>query len=36
MLTENPRLFFMHFGANDVLFKLANALREALGKTDKS
>ncbi|MDR7080669.1 biotin operon repressor [Neobacillus niacini] len=33
MLTENPRLFFMHFWANDVPFKLANALREALDKT---
>ncbi|SMQ78244.1 protein of unknown function [Bacillus sp. OV166] len=33
MLTENPRLFFMHFWANDDPFKLANALREALDKT---
>ncbi|MEH7501001.1 DUF1259 domain-containing protein [Neobacillus drentensis] len=33
MLTENPRLFFMHFWANDVPFKLANSLREALDKT---
>ena len=33
MLTENPRLFFLHFWANDEPFKLANALREALNKT---
>lgn len=33
MLTENPRLFFMHFWAHDNSFKLANALREALDKT---
>ncbi|MGG1575389.1 DUF1259 domain-containing protein [Fictibacillus sp. NRS-1165] len=33
MLTENPRLFFMHFWANDDPLKLANALREALDKT---
>ena len=33
MLTENPRLFFMHFWANDDPFKLANELREALDKT---
>lgn len=33
MLTENPRLFFLHFWANDEPFKLANALREALDKT---
>jgi hypothetical protein len=33
MLTENPRLFFLHFWANDVPFKLASALREALDKT---
>lgn len=33
MLTENPRLFFMHFWANDDPFKLANALRDALDKT---
>jgi hypothetical protein len=33
MLTENPRLFFMHFWANDVPFKLAGALRDALDKT---
>ncbi|MCK6259531.1 DUF1259 domain-containing protein [Fictibacillus sp. KIGAM418] len=33
MLIENPRLFFLHFWANDDPFKLANALREALNKT---
>jgi hypothetical protein len=35
MLTENPRLFFMHFWAYDEPFKLANALRKALDKTHK-
>ncbi|MGG1678560.1 DUF1259 domain-containing protein [Neobacillus sp. NRS-1170] len=34
MLTENPRLFFMHFWAHDQPFKLANALREVLDKTN--
>ena len=33
MLTENPRLFFLHFWAIESPFKLANALREALDKT---
>ncbi|WP_440602409.1 DUF1259 domain-containing protein [Bacillus sp. GB_SG_008] len=33
MLTENPRLFFMHFWANDNPIKLAKALREAINKT---
>ncbi|CAG9611330.1 hypothetical protein BACCIP111899_00502 [Bacillus rhizoplanae] len=33
MLTENPRLFFMHFWANDDPIKLAKALREAIDKT---
>ncbi|MFP5110566.1 DUF1259 domain-containing protein [Neobacillus sp. C211] len=33
MLTENPRLFFLHFWANESPFKLAKALREALDKT---
>ena len=27
MLTEQPRLFFMHFWANDDAIKLANGLR---------
>nr|WP_319805955.1 DUF1259 domain-containing protein [Bacillus cereus] len=33
MSTENPRLFFMHFWANDNPNKLAKALREAIDKT---
>ena len=33
MLTEEPRLFFMHFWANDDAVKLANGLRAALDKT---
>ncbi|SDT01132.1 DUF1259 domain-containing protein [Bradyrhizobium canariense] len=33
MLDENPRLFFMHFWANDDAIKLAKGLRAALGKT---
>jgi Domain of Unknown Function (DUF1259) len=32
MLTENPRLFFMHFWANDDAQKLARGLRSALDK----
>jgi hypothetical protein len=32
MLTEQPRLFFLHFWADDAL-KLANGLRAALDKT---
>jgi hypothetical protein len=32
MLTENPRLFFMHFWANDDAQKLARGLRTALDK----
>ena len=34
MLTEQPRLFFMHFWANDDAAKLAKALRSALDKTN--
>jgi uncharacterized protein DUF1259 len=34
MLTENPRLFFMHFWANDEALKLARGLRAALDKVD--
>jgi hypothetical protein len=30
MLTEEPRLFFMHFWANDDAVKLARGLRAAL------
>jgi hypothetical protein len=33
MLTEQPRLFFMHFWANDDALKLARGLRAALDKT---
>jgi hypothetical protein len=33
MLTEEPRLFFMHFWANDDAVKLAGALRTALDQT---
>jgi hypothetical protein len=33
MLTEQPRLFFMHFWANDDALKLAKGLREALDRT---
>jgi hypothetical protein len=32
MLTEDPRLFFMHFWANDDAVKLATAMRAALDK----
>jgi hypothetical protein len=33
MLTEQPRLFFVHFWANDDALKLARGLRAALEKT---
>ena len=33
MLTEQPRLFFMHFWANDDATKLAKGLRAALDRT---
>ena len=33
MLDESPRLFFMHFWANDDATKLANGLRAALDRT---
>jgi hypothetical protein len=36
MLTESPRLFFMHFWANDDAVKLARGLRLALDKTNVS
>jgi hypothetical protein len=36
MLTENPRLFFMHFWANDDALKLARGLRAALDKTNSA
>lgn len=34
MLTEQPRLFFMHFWANDDAVKLARGLRAALDRMD--
>ena len=34
MLTEEPRLFFMHFWANDEAVKLARGLRAALDRTN--
>jgi hypothetical protein len=34
MLTENPRLFFMHFWANDDPLKLARGLRAGLDKVN--
>jgi hypothetical protein len=34
MLTESPRLFFMHFWGNDDGVKLAKALHDALQKTN--
>src|SRR5882672_269973 len=34
MLFESPRLFFMHFWANDAAVKLARGLRSALDKTN--
>jgi Domain of Unknown Function (DUF1259) len=33
MLTEQPRLIFLHFWANDDALKLARGLRAALDKT---
>jgi len=33
MLTEQPRVFFMHFWANDDALKLAKVIRAALDKT---
>jgi len=35
MLAEEPRLFFMHFWANDDALKLARGLRAALDKTTR-
>jgi hypothetical protein len=34
MLMEEPRLFFMHFWANDDAVKLAKGLRAALELTN--
>jgi biotin operon repressor len=36
MLTEEPRLIFMHFWANDDALKLAKGLRAALDKTARA
>jgi hypothetical protein len=36
MLDEQPRLFFMHFWANDDAIKLAKGLRAALDKTART
>ena len=36
MLTEEPRLFFMHFWANDDALKLAKGLRAALDATNSA
>jgi uncharacterized protein DUF1259 len=33
MLTEQPRVFFVHFWANDDALKLAKGVRAALEKT---
>jgi hypothetical protein len=33
MLTEQPRLIFMHFWANDDAIELARGLRAAIDKT---
>jgi hypothetical protein len=33
-LADNPRLFYMHFWANDDAVKLAHGLGEALAKTN--
>ena len=36
MLVESPRLFFMHFWANDDALKLARGIRAALDKTSSA
>jgi hypothetical protein len=36
MLDEQPRLFFLHFWANDDALKLAKGLRAALDETRKA
>jgi hypothetical protein len=36
MLMESPRLFFMHFWANDDAVKLSKSLRVALDKTNSA
>jgi hypothetical protein len=36
MLMEEPRLFFMHFWANDDAVKLAKGLKAALEQTNST
>jgi len=36
MLEDQPRLFFMHFWANDDALKLAKGLRAALDQTNSA
>jgi hypothetical protein len=36
MLNEQPRVFFMHFWANDDAVKLAKGLRAALDQTNSA
>jgi hypothetical protein len=36
MLQEEPRLFFVHFWANDDVVKLAKGLRAALDNTNSA
>jgi hypothetical protein len=36
MLTEEPRIIFLHFWANDDALKLARGLRAALDKTARA
>jgi hypothetical protein len=36
MLMEEPRLFFMHFWANDDATKLAKGLRAAVDNTNSA
>ena len=36
MLTEQPRLFFMHFWANEDAVKLAQGLRSAIDLTNSA
>jgi len=36
MLTEEPRVFFMHFWANDDALVLARTLRAALDRTNRA
>ena len=36
MLSENPRLFFMHYWANADAVKLAHGIRAALDKTNSA